>query len=54
MAHSRDEIRDEIIIADLDAARLADERSLANYTLGRAGRCSMANSSRNKLPDDVE
>ncbi len=29
----RDEIRDEMIVTDLDAARLADERSLANYTL---------------------
>ena len=29
----RDEIRDEMIVADLDAARLAAERSLANYTL---------------------
>ena len=29
----RDEIRDEMIVADLDAARLVAERSLANYTL---------------------
>ena len=29
----RDEIRDEMVVAELDAARLAAERSLPNYTL---------------------
>jgi predicted amidohydrolase len=32
-ATQRDEIRDEMIVIDFDAARLAKERSLPNYTL---------------------